>query len=354
MQKELFTESDLDGCLQRLFGPRSMWERMNSTAMDSYCEQLFQWYRKRGYPFQRLTNIARVAEVKRVKAAAIATRNGDDYGFIMHGLGMCWEQMDHAIYVRCNKHRSVADAFHDDSFLRKTIRKCLKRSSSMSDNHFRETIRNMGSVQKPSNFRPVAAAQIYRTIAEYQGNYSMNVWDMCGGYGGRMLGAACSGAVARYTATDPCNATVNGLRKLNSRIAEVGLTGTTLQVFESQAENGLAIHEPIDACFTSPPYFNTEVYSSEPTQSCHRFPTYAKWRDGFLRKMIDHCHCLLLRGNSLVLNVANTKTAPTLEADAVEIAINQGFRLKATLRYLMGAVTKGGMSFEPIFWFVKK
>jgi DNA modification methylase len=41
-----------------------------------------------------------------------------------------------------------------------------------------------------------------------------------------------------------------------------------------------------DLVLTSPPYFDLEVYTHEPTQSITKTPTYQDWADGFLHEII--------------------------------------------------------------------
>ena len=45
----------------------------------------------------------------------------------------------------------------------------------------------------------------------------------------------------------------------------------------------------VDLCFTSPPYFDTEKYADEPTQSYIKYPSEKEWIDGFLTQTIQNC-----------------------------------------------------------------
>jgi DNA modification methylase len=58
-----------------------------------------------------------------------------------------------------------------------------------------------------------------------------------------------------------------------------------------------------DLIFTSPPYFDREIYSIEDTQSCMRYPKYQDWRDKFLFKVLDKCVTVLLKGGHLIINI---------------------------------------------------
>ncbi|MFH1602373.1 MAG: hypothetical protein ABIH03_00515 [Pseudomonadota bacterium] len=343
-QREIFD-------IERIFYPRTYWVEMNLHELHEYQERIFAHYRKYGYPFQRCTPAQRAAQLSQLEKSSIDTAI-DAEGNIalqMQGLGLCWSYHDHAIDVPCSGHKTVRQFFEDDASLRKTIAKCLKRSTSMSDNHFRETIRNIGGVQKPSNFRPLAAAAIYRRAAKMLNRHRMTVWDMCGGYGGRLLGAIASGVVGWYVCTEPCSKTAGGLRRMAYDIgADMRVT-----IMERCAED-MPSGPMFDLCFTSPPYYNTEVYSPEPTQSCNRYGTYPEWLRGFLRPVISKCADSLSYNGLLVLNVADTKQAKTLERDTIKAAESQGLVLFDAMKYLIGRISKGGMSHEPVFWFRRK
>ena len=41
-----------------------------------------------------------------------------------------------------------------------------------------------------------------------------------------------------------------------------------------------------DFIFTSPPYFNTEIYTDDPTQSSSRYPEFNDWLENFLFKTL--------------------------------------------------------------------
>ena len=70
-------------------------------------------------------------------------------------------------------------------------------------------------------------------------------------------------------------------------------------------------------CFTSPPYFDTEKYSEEPTQSYIKFPKENDWISGFLIKTIKNCHYGLKNEGYLALNIA--KTFEGLSSDFVSV-----------------------------------
>ena len=138
----------------------------------------------------------------------------------------------------------------------------------------------MTGSQGVSNFRPTAAHAIYNRFLPDGGT----TWDMSGGYGGRLLGAIKS--QINYIATEPATNTVEGLKEI---INDWGTISTLfrnelhLEIVQKGSEDFLPDKESLDLCFTSPPYFDTEKYSNEDTQSYIKFPTSRDWINGFLR-----------------------------------------------------------------------
>lgn len=74
-----------------------------------------------------------------------------------------------------------------------------------------------------------------------------------------------------------------------------------------------------DLVFSSPPFFDTEYYSDDSTQSVIRYPEYVRWVDGFLRVIIAQAHRLLRSKGFFVINVTALKRWP-FDKDAESIA----------------------------------
>ena len=154
----------------------------------------------------------------------------------------------------------------------------------------------------------------------------------------------------RYVCCEPSTKSAEGLRALRDTFSYVG---KSIEVNCECAEDYIPQKGAFDMAFTSPPYFNTEKYSDEDTQSFKRYPTYEKWMAGFLEPMICNCRHGLKNNGYLLLNVADTKTAPTLEHDSVEKAKCNGFKHVDTLFMVLSSIAGKGIKTEPIFVFEK-
>jgi hypothetical protein len=243
------------------------------------------------------------------------------------------------------------ETYECDRWLLAAIRRRLSRGDYVSDSGIRKAIRTAPGVQAVSNFRPTAAMAVYGRFRRPGG---LDVWDMSAGFGGRLLGAWASGAVRRYVGTDPCVPTFDGLCRMRDELPALGvLPAMAVELHRQGSEDFRPEAGSLDLCFTSPPYFATEDYGTEDAQSHRRFPAYDAWLDGFLRATLDNCRHGLRPGGVLALNVASTRQAPRLEADAVRVAEAAGFRLVETVRLGLAHLAAGGYKHEPLFVFAR-
>jgi hypothetical protein len=91
----------------------------------------------------------------------------------------------------------------------------------------------------------------------------------------------------------------------------------------------------VDLIFTSPPYFNREAYSEDPTQSYKKFSSYESWRDGFLYPTLKNCAESLKSNRYLLWNIADLQIKGEylpLEDDSKKILESLGLKYKYTLK----------------------
>jgi len=267
----------------------------------------------------------------------------------MHGLALCWSYMPHSWAVRCNNMNSPLQTFEGD------IEKVFKKMDQMGHGHtpsgMRKTLRIMTGAQGVSNFRPTAAHAIYNRFLPDGGT----TWDMSGGYGGRLLGAIKS--QINYIATEPATETFKGLKEIIkdwSVVSNIFRKVPHFEIVQKGSEDFLPDKESLDLCFTSPPYFNTEKYSDEETQSYVKFPEWWLWASGFLRKTIQNCQYGLKQNRYMLINIANVSSFNNLEDATVTIAKQEGFVHEDTYRLALSKIRGNGFKYEPIFVFRKR
>jgi hypothetical protein len=273
--------------------------------VDFALEIIFKYHRQKGFPHYDIPTHRRVQQFKSLKRFDEQTLFKDGkIDQTMHGLSLAWTYFPHWVDVICGSSKlSPIEYWNNDDKLKEIIRKTwnwqIKHGSgSFTLNRLRQNLKIYGGNQSVSNFRPSAAKYIYNTY----GNQGV-VWDMSCGWGGRLIGFLSSDCKT-YIGTEPSTKTFDGLERLtkdmNIQNKEVELHKLGSEVFQPEDES-------VDLCFTSPPYFDTEKYSDEKTQSYIKYPTESRWITGFLKNTIENCYCSLKVGGKMMLNIANTK-----------------------------------------------
>ncbi|CAE7315323.1 unnamed protein product [Symbiodinium pilosum] len=106
---------------------------------------------------------------------------------------------------------------------------------------------------------------------------------------------------------------------------------------------GSEVFEPetVDLVFTSPPYFNTELYSDEATQSHVKFPTAQTWRLGFLVPTLHNAAAALRPGGYFLLALTSRRThrRAGLDLEAEVQAISSDFGLQQELNCALNQET---------------
>ena len=335
---------------EEVFVNEKYWKSMNTEELNAFAEKIFQYYRQNGFPYQSTDMVVRQKDFDQLKKYDYkCLLNADVVGQTMHGLGLAWSYFPHAYDVSCNGLMSPYDAFMNDEMFKSVIRKRLKYGTYISDSGILKTLRISTGVQGVSNFRPTAAACIYSLYAP-----NGVVWDMSGGWGGRMLGAIVAG-VDTYICTEPSTKTAIGLLILSDQFG--GKMESHIYVQGSEVFQ--PIKESLDLCFTSPPYFDLEKYSDQSTQSFIKFKTKQEWIEGFLQPTIENAYNGLKQGKYLLLNIADPKGKSnlSLEQEAVNYAQKIGFKYEGFLKLALSNVTMSSdrekYKYEPIFKFKK-
>lgn len=310
--------------------------------------------RRRGFPHYELSDDERLKDFSTFVAYDRSHLIADGVVWqTLHAMGLLWSYFPHHWEIKCGKMLTPQDVWQDDALFHKAILSRIKwggyeiaddGTPEMSAAMVRKAIRTASGTQRVSNFRPTAAAAIYDRFANGV------VWDMSSGFGGRLLGAIASERVTRYIGTDPSAKTMVGLRQIASDFGG----NKAIDLHQIGSEEFAPAPGSVSLCFTSPPYFNTELYADEETQSAVRFKTATAWRDGFLRQTLRNCYEALEEGGHMVINIADVKSYPGLVFDTEALALHIGFKQLDTLKLALSSMNKGGFKFEPILVFVKE
>jgi len=328
---------------------QKVWRDMSEEELQELTEDIYLYYRNvRKFPYYEFTKPEKLKEFEKLTAYDFTKiLDGKTIKQTMHGLGLVWSYFPHSWNVKCKNMRTPMEIFLDDDFFRKAIRRRLDRGAFITDAGLRKGLKSYTGTQAVSNFRPTAAGAIYE---HYAGDGV--VWDMSAGFGGRLLGALTSKRVKTYIGTDPSTKTYEGLKKLRDDFRSFYQDAKEVKLIKLGSENYLPDEDSLDLCFTSPPYFDTEKYSDEETQSYIKYPTKNEWFNGFLDRTIANCIHGLRDGGYLIINIAKVSSYTNLERDMLRIFnLETNLKLEVKLTYLLSSITKGGHKGEPIYVF---
>ncbi len=244
--------------------------------------------------------------------------------------------------------------------------------AGMTASSIRKAVKMFTGTQGVSAFSPAQAAAIHH---HFGGGV---IWDMSAGWGGRMLGAMVCDRVTKYIGCDPATRTYKGLLEMRDELLPMVLAmrkaDLKIELYELGSETPkMRAKLPkggVDLCWTSPPYFSTEKYSNEETQSWKTYLDPDSWLNGFLGGTLDNCEYCLKQGGTLAINLDDAKEYKKLTRkgklkgreltdDFKALAESKGWRLIETLQLELSAgpdakQKHGKHKREPIFVFKKK
>jgi hypothetical protein len=326
------------------------WRGMSPMELENFATKIFIHYRETGFPYYPTDEESRKKDFESLMKYDFRTLfAGSAIMQSMHGLGLAWSYFPHSFNVKSNDKMTPYEAFMNDEIFMKVIRKRLQMGTYISDSGIRKMLKIYTGVQGVSNFRPTAAACVYDRFAK-----GGTVWDMSGGWGGRLLGAI-AGGVERYIATEPSRKTNEGLFCLADDFAGK----MNWEIYQLGSEDYVPDKNSLDLCFTSPPYFDLEKYADEPSQSYVKFDNKQEWIEGFLRPTFNNCHYGLKKDGYMLINIADVKGKHNinLEQETVNVALDEGFLLVDEYQLALSNVNlrdKGTkFKYEPIYVFKK-
>ena len=166
------------------------------------------------------------------------------------------------------------------------------RSKGVNSKMFRNAI-NM-AYYLPAQFKPTLAKAMYNFFG------AKKVLDFSMGWGDRLVGFLASDAQS-YIGIDPNTK----LHEPYKQIEAYCNTDKETRFICAPAEDADLSDVKVDFVFTSPPYFDTEKYSQEDTQSWKRYPKTDDWLNGFLYPTLKKCWDVLEEGGRICVNISD-------------------------------------------------
>lgn len=324
-------------------------EHMNTILAEMPPQIIFDYYRESGFPNYEKGDYVAGVELRKVRDAEESRFYSQKvFRKYQSANGFLFSYFPHWIDVKCGKSPTLRESWEDDKCLMELITKtqayCARHHENWSTNRIRQNAKVYCAKQSVSNFNPVTARILYDNFA-----YGGVVYDMSMGWGGRLLGFYASGAKT-YLGCEPSTKTFAGLRSLDADLKKYAKKETKLICIGSEKVDLSQYCGCVDFAFTSPPYFDTERYSDEPTQSYIAYPTMREWLAHFIKPTFEKAYAALRGGGAMAINYANDKK---VTKELILIAEALGFTLEDTLHYELSSIAGAGAKLEPIFIFRK-
>lgn len=273
------------------------------------------------------------------------------------GMKVLRKHMQHFHAVRNYKGHSV-ETLWTQPCLEKALRFNRAQHSTPYASEIIRSLSFANGLGKVTMYRPLMAKKVVAYLADKDKLTEVRVLDVCAGWGGRMIGAKSAegggdklppqtpsnggGIKVHYTGIDPCEKTYAALRAIRD---ELGLHNVTL--IHKPAE--VALQQPLgtyDIALTSPPYYNLEIYSDEPTQSVHA-GGYQAWLESFLKPVIAGVIRLGVKYSCWSVKNFKTDKKYDLLDDVIRIHGEHGWRLLDGVVFTMANSRRPGQKAKP-------
>ena len=334
-----------------------VWRSLSPDDQAKWVDEIFTYYRKQGFPYPSLDEETIGKNLWALRSRAPRVREDGEILWDPLGGTLCTHYFPHLWEVPFRGKKTAMDAFLNDEWFRDAIRFALriKDTVTVTDIIGAFSLGTKASVGVVSRFKPMAAKAIWERYAPDNGI----CYDYACGWGGRLLGCLSSKKGLTYLGVDPeprTNACLNTL--LDKVKATYGSVKAEIHKCGSEDFCPDEYRGQADVAFSSPPYFNLEKYSDDPTQSHVKFPSVDLWLDGFLIQTFTNIRTLLKPGGYLGLNLTDFDNTKIVEG-ALDRLKSLGFieheriGIQMVQRRGNGQDTSQSFKSEPVYVFRK-
>lgn len=234
---------------------------------------------------------------------------------------------------------SMREGFNNDKILRNALKLCLQYDANISQLRRQLSLAGCGYT---NSFRPTAAKALYQVVSRELGR-ELDVYDYSTGYGGRLMGAWSSDCVSSYVGVDPNDVTNTNTKEL-IRILNKYRSSMVSEIYTDMSESFIKDGFRFDFAFSSPPYFNKEIYSNDISQSYNNFTVYREWMMRYLRKTVHNSIRMLRREGIFGINVS--EDMPYIKEFLIKVCSELEFELWQELRMVIN--TRPGINSDDI------
>jgi len=289
---------------------KSKFKKMEENEQTSIVDQIYGYYRERGFPYYDFN-----VDQCRLMFSKLCNLNTNiliDEDIIKPNyrcLNLIQYYQPHIYGMAPKGCFSPVEIYDDDNMFKDAIYRRLKYVGTPTEAGIRSILKSYKNNRAVSNFPPSAAKAIYEDLLKDESS----VFDFCAGFGGRMLGSMSSKVVKRYVGIDVLGKTCSGLNRMYE---DLDNDNCSVKIINSQSELVIDnIDETFDIVFTSPPYFDNEIYSKDTDQSCNKYIGYDMWLTEWLMPLIRKSFNLINPNGFMVLSLGKTHNGIDITED---------------------------------------
>jgi len=335
-------------------------EKMPVEEKEEVAKNVFAFYKENGFPYILHEEQTLKKEWAKLQKETLVPKQEEGFTFLPNkqtaGNKLTQHFNSRQFYtVKDNgrNSKSMIEAFSDDDILLKVIRNRLnityKETFNIHGAMLRQGFRSTRMAAVTSTFNCLVAKHIYTELTPNDGI----VFDFSAGFGHRMLGALASSNNLKYVACDPWTEVVEN----NKRMAKFIGAKDRAKIWNVGSEVWVppkALLGTVDLAFSSPPYFDKEVYDNGENGQAYGNRTFEEFISEWWKPTLRTIITLLKPEGKLAINMVE----PMID-DLLKVAQEMGF--KESHRYhlqmsrshfekakKLGDRAKGSFKAEPI------
>lgn len=270
--------------------------------------ELFREFRKNSFPYLAIKDENHyIGTIDRLNNAN-GTIVDNTFRYSRSAIEICSSLCPQIFSMSANNSLSPLEIFKDDNMLMDCIRRTIKFAKKDTIASVRQGLKTYRNNRCVTIFPPEWGKVIIQDLFKNSEN-NLSLLDFSCGFGGRLIGAYASDRVKYYLGIDPLSENIESHKKIYSLIQQHAvlknkkfdadfICGSVEEVIEG-------VSDKFNIVFTSPPYFNKEIYASSKGQCYNLYPKYEDWRDLWLEKILTQSYGLLTNHGAMIIFMGN-------------------------------------------------
>jgi len=326
---------------------KHMLNKMSILEKESLLDEVFHFYRKNGFPYPIYEDKELISDFRGLLKYDVIGIGEKINLSSREGLKVFKHFCPQFFEASSAKSPSMIEAFENDETLKNVISNRMgityKESFNISGAMIRQGLKNSYSCARTSTFRPIVAKAIYEKYVFD----NATILDFSMGFGQRLLGILSLDKDIKYIACDPYKRNVDSGQAIHDFLLENDMISNKKIEFINCGMEDLKLEdESIDFAFSSPPYYNKEIYCLDTSQAYHNrtYSEFLEWWDNSLKNIYPY----IKKGGVFSFNISND-----ISNDMDKVALKYFKKINELSMEFPNSVVKEQKG-EPIFVYCKE